>query len=178
MDSLYSENKENKEKIDIVELHKKQSIRLRKFVSSKIWNKEDVDDVLQLTYLEALRCKERFNGDSKPETWLFGIATNLTKNYFKRHYNQPSTEEITDSLISELQSDIETDPAVLIEYEQTLEKTVNAMNNLPEETQHILNMIVDEEYSYQEAADSIGVPIGTIRSRLSRARQELKRYLS
>ncbi|QUX90797.1 RNA polymerase subunit sigma [Marinomonas sp. A3A] len=167
----------NKEKINIENLFKNQNSRLKKFISKKIWKNEDVEEVLQLTYLEAIRCKDKFNGESKPETWLFGIASNLTKNYFKRHYKQPHTEEITELLISELQSDIETDPAILIEYEYTLEKTLAAMASLPQETQHILNMIVDNEYSYQEAADNIGVPIGTIRSRLSRARQVLKKCL-
>lgn len=167
----------NREKINIEELYKNQNNRLKKFIGSKIWNQDDVEEVLQLTYLEAVRCQDKFNGDSKPETWLFGIASNLTKNYFKRHYKQPYTEEITETLISELQADIETDPALLVEYERALEKTVDAMASLPHDTQHILNMVVDNEYSYQQAADNVGVPIGTIRSRLSRARQVLKRCI-
>lgn len=164
----------NQEKINLEDLYKSQNTRLKKFIGNKIWNKDDVEEVLQLTYLEAVRCKDKFNGNSKPETWLFGIAANLTKNYFKRYYKQPRTEEITETLISELQADIETDPSLLVEYERALEKTVDAMSNLPQDTQSILNMVVDSEFSYQQAADSVGVPVGTIRSRLSRARQVLK----
>lgn len=167
-------NQENPSKINIEALYKEQNTRLKKFISSKVWNPDDVDEVVQLTFLEAVRCQDKFKGDSKPETWLFGIAANLTKNYFKRHYRHPQTEEITETLINELQADIETDPALLYEYERTLEKTVDAMSYLPEQTQSILNMVVDSELSYQEAADKAGMPIGTIRSRLSRARQTLK----
>ncbi|MEI8632326.1 sigma factor-like helix-turn-helix DNA-binding protein [Vibrio sp. PP-XX7] len=83
----------------------------------------------------------------------------------------------TDSLIYELEADIEENPAILIEHEQMLTKAVEAMDSLSDDTQSMLQMIVDDNCSYQDTADKIGVPIGTIRSRLSRAWQILKRCL-
>lgn len=154
-----------------------QNERLKRFIQKRIWNKEDAEDVLQLTYLEAMRCQERFHGDSKPETWLFGIAANLTRNYFKRHYSQPQMDEITDTLLSELPGEMEDNPGMLVEHELTLSKVVEAMGTLPDDTRSMFELVVDSEYSYQDAADHMGVPIGTIRSRLSRARQTLRCHL-
>ncbi|ADZ90342.1 RNA polymerase sigma factor [Marinomonas mediterranea] len=179
MDTLNSFEKNNQNnKIDIAHLHSNQNEKLRRFISKKIWHKEDAEEVLQFTYLEAIRCQHKFIGDSKPETWLFGIAANLTKNYFKRYYNAPELEEMTESLIMDLESEIEADPAMLVEHENLLTKTVDAMSQLPSDTQSILDMVIEKDFSYQEAADSIGVPIGTIRSRLSRARQLLKQCIA
>ncbi|PXF32616.1 RNA polymerase sigma factor [Pokkaliibacter plantistimulans] len=163
--------------INIEALCRTQNERLKRFIQKRIWNREDAEDVLQLTYLEAMRCKDRFNGGSKPETWLFGIAVNLTRNYFKRHYGQPQLDEMTDALLSELQSEIEDDPGMLVEHERMLDRAVAAMDDLPDDIQSMFQLIVDAEYSYQDTADHVGVPIGTIRSRLSRARQSLKRHM-
>jgi RNA polymerase sigma factor (sigma-70 family) len=163
--------------INVESLYRSQNERLRLFIQKRIWHKEDAEEVLQLTYLEAMRCKEKFNGNSKPETWLFGIAVNLTRNYFKQHYGQAILEEMTETIIYELQAEMEENPEKLIEHERTLAKAVTVMDTLPEDTQSMLKMIIDGEYSYQDTADQIGVPIGTIRSRLSRARQLLKHVL-
>ncbi|SHO55645.1 RNA polymerase sigma factor [Vibrio quintilis] len=163
--------------INIENLYQTQHERLHRFIQKRVWHKEDAEEILQLTYLEAMRCKDRFNGGSKPETWLFGIAVNLTRNYFKTHYSQAQFEEMTDALLYDLEAETEENPAVLVEHERMLTRAVEAMNTLPNDTQSMLQMIVDENYSYQDTAEKIGVPIGTIRSRLSRARQALKRYL-
>ena len=163
--------------INIETLYRTQNERLKRFIQKRIWSREDAEDVLQLTYLEALRCQERFTGGSKPETWLFGIAANLTRNYFKRHYSQPQLDEIGDALLSELRGEMENDPGMLVEYETILKRTVEALETLPDDTRSMFELIVDSEYSYQDTADHMGVPIGTVRSRLSRARQTLKRHL-
>ncbi|MCE8032122.1 RNA polymerase sigma factor [Billgrantia tianxiuensis] len=163
--------------INIETLYRTQNERLKRFIQKRIWSREDAEDVLQLTYLEAMRCQERFIGGSKPETWLFGIAANLTRNYFKRHYNQPPLDEISDALLSELQGEAEDDPGVLVEHEIILKHTVDALATLPDDTRSMFELIVDAEYSYQDTAEHLGVPVGTIRSRLSRARQMLKSQL-
>ncbi|TDO98241.1 RNA polymerase sigma factor [Marinomonas balearica] len=179
MNTLNCVNKSQENcKIDIEGLYSTQNEKLRRFISKKIWHKEDAEEVLQFTYLEAIRCQHKFSGDSKPETWLFGIAANLTKNYFKKFYNAPELEEMTEALIYSLESEIEADPAMLVEHESLLSKTVDAMNQLPTDTQFILDMVIDKDYSYQETANAVGVPIGTIRSRLSRARQVLKQCIA
>ncbi len=173
--SVDASSKQGSVNVDM--LYRTQNERLKRFIQKKIWCKEDAEDVLQLTYLEAMRSQENFKGGSKPETWLFGIAVNLTRNYFKRHYSQPPLDEMTDTMLSELQGEVENDPEVLAEHEFTLSQATEAISALPEDIQFMFAMIVDSECSYQDAADRMGVPIGTIRSRLSRARKTLKHHL-
>ena len=178
MNSSISFEEFKKPVINIEELYKSQNERLRRFIQKKVWHQEDAEEILQLTYLEAMRCKDKFSGASKPETWLFGIAVNLTRNYFKQYYGQTVlVDEMTEAMSQELQSDVDENPAMLVEHERLLSRTMEAIENLPSETQSILQLIVDEDLSYQDTADCIGIPIGTIRSRLSRARQTLKSYL-
>ena len=170
-------NHDMRSNINIEVLYQTQHDRLKRFIAKKVWNEEDVQDILQMTFLEAVRCKDRYAGDSKPETWLFGIAVNLMRNYFKRHYGQVQLDEITDEILATLESDTEMDPSILLEHESILDKTMAAMEEMPADVQAIFHLIIDGENSYQETADYIGVPVGTIRSRLSRARKNLKSYL-
>ncbi|MFP8968088.1 RNA polymerase sigma factor [Pokkaliibacter sp. CJK22405] len=163
--------------LDLDLLFRSQQKRLTHFIAKKVWRSEDVEDIVQATFLEAVRCQDRFAGASKPETWLFGIAVNLVRNHFKQHYSHPQTDEITEELMACLQSELEDNPSELVEYERSLDRTIEAIDALPEDMQRIFNMVVDAEYSYQDTADQVGVPIGTIRSRLSRGRQQLKRCL-
>ena len=64
-------------------LIRKHSRRLHSFVRRRIGNPADVEEVVQETCLEAVRCLDRFQGQSRPETWLFGIAMNLVRNHYK-----------------------------------------------------------------------------------------------
>ncbi len=162
-------------KINIEELYINQNERLLRFIKKKVWHSEDAEEILQLTYLEAMRCQEKFSGASKPETWLFGIAANLTRNYFKQHYGHTIfMDEMTDTLLQDLQHDYDENPAIVIEHQRMLSQAMDAITQLPDETQSIFKLIVNEDFSYQATADHIGIPLGTIRSRLSRARQTLK----
>ena len=163
--------------INMESLYLTQHDRLKRFIAKKVWNEEDVEDILQMTFLEAVRCQDRYAGDSKPETWLFGIAVNLMRNYFKRHYGQVQLDEITDEILTTLEADTEMDPSMLLEHESILDKTMEAMEEMPEDVQSIFRLIIDGDNSYQDAAEYIGVPVGTIRSRLSRARKSLKNCL-
>lgn len=164
-------------RIDLDELCRSQKERLGRFILKKIWNKQDAEDILQMTFLEALRSKDRYAGASKPETWLFGIAANLVRNYFKRRYAQVQLDEMTDELLDTLQWSVVNDPGVIVEHELALDRTAEAIDLLPEDVKSIFHLIANSDCSYQEAASHIGVPVGTIRSRLSRARKSLKSYL-
>lgn len=167
---------DNKEKltINMASLYNEQHRKLKNFISKKVWNEEDAEDILQTTFMEAIRCQNKFEGQSKPETWLFGIAVNLMRNYFKRHYSNSNLDMMTDEILLTLESDSEIDPLIQLEQNINLDKALNAIDDMPSDVQSIFHLIIEEESSYQEAADQIGVPIGTIRSRLSRARTKIK----
>ncbi|MEJ2064546.1 MAG: RNA polymerase sigma factor [Reinekea sp.] len=149
----------------------------RNFIKKKMNDRDDIEDIMQMTYLEAIRCKERFNGYSKPETWLFGIALNLTRSYHKKQYAQPQMDEISEELLSELEQERVSDPSLITEHEMMLSKTLQAMESLPDDVQTMFDMVVGSNRNYQETAEKLGIPIGTIRSRLFRARSAIKAKL-
>ena len=159
------------EGVDLDGLIRAHSKRLYNFVRRRIGNPADVDDLVQDTYVEALRCAGKFHGHSRPETWLFGIAMNLVRNYYKR----ARLHDIFDyGDYDELRLVAMEDPMDLIERKQTIFKVAHVLDQMPHETQYIFSLIFDDHCSYDDVARNLSVPVGTIRSRISRARALLK----
>ncbi|MBU3056161.1 MULTISPECIES: RNA polymerase sigma factor [Pseudomonas] len=157
--------------VDWGELAKSCEQKLRRFIRKRVLNQDDAEDLMQMTYLEALRNQHKFSGTSKPETWLFGIAVNLVRNHFKCLYGQPQCSDL-DDVIGTLEYDM--DPGALAEQHHTLARTAEAIEALPSDMRTLLDLIVESDLSYQDAAEALGIPVGTVRSRLSRAREQLK----
>ncbi|WP_273808431.1 MULTISPECIES: RNA polymerase sigma factor [unclassified Pseudomonas] len=145
--------------------------KLRAFVHKRVLNAADADDIVQSTYLEAWRNREKFSGLARPETWLCGIALNLIRNHFRRFYAQPQLSPLEDVL--HWNDDL--DVSQQCEHLCLLNRTLDAMEDLPFNMRETLHRAIESEGSYQETAEYLGVPIGTVRSRLSRAREQLKR---
>ncbi|NKI74892.1 RNA polymerase sigma factor [Dickeya sp. CFBP 2040] len=150
--------------------------RLQNFIRKRVSNREDVEDLQQMTYLEVLKNREKFAGTSRPETWVFGIALNLVRNHFRqvRHRFREISDD-TPEVAEILSMDI--DLCRMTECEHALSRTLTASAHLPEETRKILMMLLDADISYQDIADQLNIPIGTVRSRLSRARGYLRQVI-
>lgn len=146
--------------------------QLRYFICKRVSKPEDIEDLMQSTYLEALRNLHKFRWDSRPETWLFGIANNLVNNYIRSQCRKPIELEICEW--GELLSG-DDDPSDLSEHERLLTLTLQAITELSVDMQTVVYLIVDSDMEYQEAASCLGVPIGTVRSRLARARMQLRK---
>jgi RNA polymerase sigma factor (sigma-70 family) len=147
--------------------------KLRVFVQKRVLNQDDADDIIQLTYLEAWRNQDKFNGLARPDTWLCGIALNLIRNHFRRFYAQPPLSTFDEAEFHE-QAD---DDSLCDHYEHglLLDRALQAMDKLPRDMRDTLRMSIETDGSYRDTAERLGVPIGTVRSRLSRAREQLKR---
>ena len=161
---------------DLEEVVRSRHAQLRQFIRSRVRNEDDVDDLLQTTYVEALRSGHRFQGLSRPDVWLFGIALNVIRNYVKREglrnlrcVSMESLEHDQGGLI-----DSDHDPGTINQHLQTLSRVKGAFERLPADMQEVVTLVVDKSRDYQEAARELGVPTGTIRSRLSRAREKLR----
>ncbi|SDT99498.1 RNA polymerase sigma factor [Pseudomonas yamanorum] len=146
---------------------------LRKFIRSRVMNPEDAEDLLQGTYVEALRNCNKFNGDSKPETWMFGIALNLIRSHFRRAYTRPPLCELDtlDMESNELAFDLDRQVDAL----RLLERTARATAALSPDMRRVLTVMLENPGNYHALAERLGIPIGTVRSRLSRARAMLRR---
>lgn len=146
--------------------------RLASFLRRRVGNPHDVEDLVQDTLLEAVRCMEQFHGHSRPETWLFGIALNLTRNYHKRAkvrdiYSDVDTDEVA--------ADRSNDPCEVAEHRERMFRVASAVENLPGDSHRLLQLVINDDLSYEEAGRQMGIPTGTVRSRISRARSFLRR---
>ena len=146
--------------------------KLLNFIRKRIANPEDGEDILQMTCLEVLRNRHKFMGASRPETWVFGIAVNLIRNYYKSQHSVGLLECLDDEITPDLL--LENDPCDLTEHRQLLQNTLDSIDSLAPDIKSMLSILVEEEGSYQDVAQHLNIPLGTVRSRLSRAREALK----
>jgi RNA polymerase sigma-70 factor (ECF subfamily) len=157
------------------ELAQKHFTRLHRFIIKRIGNCPEAEDLAQEAFLEAARSYRSFRGESLLSTWLYGIARNLVRNYLSRapecRYFFVGEDALNDHASQDLT------PDDVAEQNQTLRLLEESIDELPENMRSILLIMGLNELSYEEAAARLTVPVGTIRSRLSRARAALRSKL-
>ncbi|GJM43737.1 MAG: RNA polymerase sigma factor [Gemmatimonadota bacterium] len=132
-------------------------------------NDADADDLVQETFLRAWRALDRFEEDRPLAPWLFRIAANWALTQIEGRKRRPS-EELTDEHHWQGPSPEEHTDA------SRLRREVNrALSELPEDQRVVLHLRAAEGLSYREIADTLDVPIGTVMSRLGRARETMRR---
>jgi RNA polymerase sigma-70 factor (ECF subfamily) len=144
--------------------------KLKKFAYKLTRNKSDADDLVQSTCLRALEKSELF----ETGTNLFGWTSKIMYNLFITDYRRRTKFE------SQYDPDIYLDKEIVMPMQDIILETENvkrAMLYLSEDYQNILVMICINGMSYQEAADELDISVGTVRSRLSRARERLQMIL-
>lgn len=162
--------------IDVNQLFKEHHQHLFRFVRRYVRNSEDAEDVVQNTFVEAMRCADRFSGLSKPSTWLFGIALNLARNQVRRNCAD-MYETVEDSFIEQI-IDHDANPAQLVELRQILRKVETLLHTFPHKIRETFDEVVSGEASYEEAAEHLAIPIGTVRSRVSRVRAVVRQQFA
>lgn len=146
---------------------------------------EEARDLAQETFLQAFRHIGSFRGDANLRTWLYRIAVNEARNrrrwWMRRHRSQTVSldepDEANFSLSERLQSDAEADPEQTMlrrERERVLLKALGSLSR-PYREAVVLRDI--EGLSYEEVAHALQINIGTVKSRLARARSEMRRRL-
>lgn len=164
---------------DLIDRH---ASRLYRFILKHIGNASDAEELAQQTFVEAVQAYRTFRGDSQLSTWLYGIAMNLVRNYLSRapHRRHHMTD---DSILDEMpESDVAGrtvhDPEQRFAQTQLFAQMDAALAELPEHMRELLILVGVEALSYEEAAVLLTIPIGTVRSRLSRARKALTEKLA
>ena len=157
---------------DILDLTTNLQKKLKAFIHKRVLNPEDAEDIFQLTCLEAWRSQARFNGQATLSTWMCGIALNLIRNHFRRLHARPVHCEFDETRCHE--QDHSRDLYGQLETRRRLELTLIAFNRLPIEMRDTLYASVQSGSSYRDTASVLEIPIGTVRSRISRAREQLK----
>ncbi len=146
--------------------------------------RDDAEDLFQETYLHAFRFFHQFTPGTNCRAWLLTIMHNVFKNRY-RHYQRTNQTLEFDLAAHEYEkkrlADGEAgrdDPADLLFSQLVDNEITDALQTLPEEYRSTLVLVDIEELTYEEAAAILGCPIGTVRSRLSRARRLLRTALT
>jgi RNA polymerase sigma-70 factor, ECF subfamily len=138
---------------------------LRRYARALTRDGDTADDLVQDTLVRALRSEHLFHG-GEVRSWLYTILTNLNRNRLRSLARRPVMTPIGDD-----------DAADMAGPEAGGRDIERALSTLVEDQRSALLLVVLEGLSYREVADVQGVPIGTVMSRLARARAQMKAYL-
>jgi len=137
-------------------------------------NRTDAEDLVQETYLRAIRAMGRLRDDGNIKGWLFTILRNIWLNELRQRRKAPETVDVeTDERTSVLVDENADSPHDL--YVANLERhhVHTAIQQLPEEAREVILLREWEGLSYQDIATVLDCPVGTVMSRLARARSKL-----
>jgi RNA polymerase sigma-70 factor, ECF subfamily len=137
---------------------------LRRYARALTRDAETADDIVQDTLVRALRSEHLFHGGDV-RAWLYTILTNLNRNRLRSISRRPTLTPIKDS------------DAAMAGPDTGTRDIANALESLAEEQRTALLLVVLEGLTYREVAEVQGVPIGTVMSRLARARMQIKAHL-
>lgn len=156
--------------------------KLARLLSRLIRDPAEVEDVAQETFIKAYRALGSFRGDSAFYTWLYRIGINTAKNYLVSQGRRAPTrtdfdsEEVETFEDGDLLRDINTPERMLLS--KQIGETVNsAMEDLPEDLRTAIMLREIEGMSYEDIAKMMDCPIGTVRSRIFRAREAVAEKL-
>ncbi|MDP3068952.1 MAG: sigma-70 family RNA polymerase sigma factor [Opitutaceae bacterium] len=150
-------------------------------------NHADAEDIVQDTFIRAHRGLSRFRGDSSLATWLKAISINLARNrywfYFRRRRHTTlsldcALEEGSTATIAELVGAPDPEPcgaAVSAEFDELVSV---CMERLPAPHREILTLRNTQHRSYEEIATTLGITVGTVKSRIARARENVRAQLA
>ncbi len=150
--------------------------RIAALVSRYLNDPGEVEDVTQEAFIKAYRALEKFRGDSAFYTWLYRIASNAAKNHLVAKGRRPGADVTIEdaegfeqaALISESST-----PEAELMSEELAQVVTEALDALPEELRAALSLREFEGLSYDDIAAVLECPVGTVRSRIFRAREAI-----
>ncbi|MGE5401398.1 MAG: sigma-70 family RNA polymerase sigma factor [Ignavibacteriales bacterium] len=138
---------------------------------------DDADDLVQETFLKAFRFFDKFEKGTNCKAWLFRILKNSYINDYRKHSKEPSKvdyEDIENFYENIRSSEVKSNHLVEDVFNNLLDDDISAaISSLPEDFRTVIILSDIEGFTYEEIADFVDCPIGTVRSRLHRARKML-----
>lgn len=144
--------------------------RLRRYARALLHNPQAADDLVQDTLERAWLKRNLWRQGSDLRAWLFAVMHNVFVNQFHRRAAAPAMTELSDAPPASAGTSAEEAIA--------LRDLSNALTQLTPELREVLFLVGVEQLSYQEVAQQLGIPIGTVMSRLSRGRERLRLLLA
>jgi RNA polymerase sigma-70 factor (ECF subfamily) len=165
---------------DLVRKYEKQ---VYNFAYRLTGNYDDANDVAQDAFLRVFNAIGSFRGDSSFSTWLFRITTNVFLDERKKAKAHPQSSldeymELGESSVARQIEDPSPTPEAVLEESERALILQKAVSDLPEYQRAMVTLYHGQQKSYEEIAEIMDLPIGTVKSRLNRARLALKEKLS
>ncbi len=159
----------------------KYQSRIVNLVSRFVRNPSDALDVTQEAFLKAYRALPNFRGDSAFYTWLYRIAVNTAKNFLAVQSRRPNEAEQDISEIEQIEGDNAlkeyATPEHMLLTDEIQATVLAAIEELPEDLRTAITLREADGLSYEEIAVVMDCPIGTVRSRIFRAREAIDKQL-
>lgn len=147
--------------------------RVFRYAYRKLGNQEDALDAMQDTFVAAFRGMDRLpEEEARRDSWLFGVAANKVADSLRARYRH---RERTGSLPEEVPSREDTEAAATARHQAA--QVRRALEAIPEPYRETLQLVTIDGLTYAEAAATLGCPVGTVRSRIAKGRDLLRRAL-
>lgn len=144
-------------------------------------NSEDASDMTQEAFIKAYNSLQSFRGDSKFSVWLYRIATNVCLDFLRSKSRKPTVSlSVEDNEGEEVQLDVADEsqsPELLLDRQMTRESVRRGLETLSPEYRQILLLREIQGLSYDEISQALGLEVGTVKSRIFRARKKLCTFL-
>ncbi|SFK19825.1 RNA polymerase sigma factor RpoE [Succinivibrio dextrinosolvens] len=156
--------------------------KVAQIISKFVGNSADVNDVAQEAFIKAYKAINNFRGESSFYTWLYRIVVNAAKTYLESNSKRKNHIDVDSEEFQSIDSQgvltSRESPDKIIESQELQQVILSAMNELPEELRQAIMLREVEGMTYEDMADLLQIPIGTVRSRIFRARQFIEERMS
>ncbi|MBQ4057641.1 MAG: RNA polymerase sigma factor [Lachnospiraceae bacterium] len=165
---------------DIDQLVEQYSDSVYRYCKSITYTLEDAEDLYQQTFLKAFELHKKISLEKNPKAYLLSIATNIWRNHKSMYARR---ERIAPTVSSELEGvqieDIRSEQDVLeqVVKEEQLELLRKCVDNLPEKQRQVITLFYAGELSLEEISKVLKIPKGTVKSRLHKAKEELRKEM-
>ena len=176
----YKVGGEDVKSCDIDQLVEQYSDSVYRYCKSIAFTLEDAEDLYQQTFLKAFELRNKISLDKNPKAFLMSIATNLWKNhkskYARRERIAPTVSSETEGLQIE---DVRSDQDVLEQMvkEEQLMYLRKCVDGLPDKQKQVIHLFYAGELSLEEIARVLKIPKGTVKSRLHKAKEQLRKEM-
>ena len=146
--------------------------RLRRFALAMTRSEADADDLVQATCERAIANLEKWEPGTRLDSWMYRIAQNLHRNVIRQSKRRDSHLSVVEATATS-----HSDGEAAVMSQMALKEVVAGIDRLPEEQRVILLLVVVEGRRYRDVAEILDLPMGTVTSRLARARDTLRQCL-
>ena len=158
--------------------------RIQRLIGRMVRDVDLVEDIAQDTFIRAYRALSQFRGEAQFYTWLYRIAVNTAKKALMDLKRNPTVSENSfksadDDETSPVENELTTSetPEAVLASKEIAEMVNSAMDTLPEELRQTITLREIEGLSYEEISEIMSCPIGTVRSRIFRARETISQKI-